>query len=229
MNYHWTDASRGETLSAVRGAHREVMTYVWYPADVDAGARCASYFPNYDAFERCVGETAMKKLLGEAGRTAARSGKLKPHAVEHAKVSASSKEYPLLVFSPGFGESCLTYSAMLEDLASHGYVVAAIDHPYDASCVVFPDGRSVPFEHESWDAAQKKTGGMMAYYASRIEVWASDTRFVLDQVIREQARSEPNAPFAGRIDLKRIGVFGHSVGGMTAARASELDGRFALA
>ena len=113
---------------------------------------------------------------------------------------------------------------MLEDLASHGYVIAAIDHPFDAKCVAFPDGRTSRFK--KWDAAQKNLSDMMAYYGSRIEVWALDTRFVLEQVIREQQSTTVKAPFAGRIDLKRIGVFGHSVGGMTAARASELDDRF---
>ena len=84
---------------------------------------------------------------------------------------------------------------MLEDLASHGYVIAAIDHPYDAKCVAFPDGRTVPFSQEKWDAAQKNLGDMMAYYASRIEVLgALDTRFVLEQVIREQQPTTVKAP-----------------------------------
>ena len=66
---------------------------------------------------------------------------LKVHAIDNAKVSAAAKNFPLLVFSPGFDESSLTYASTLEDLASHGYVIAAIDHPYDATCVTLPDGR----------------------------------------------------------------------------------------
>jgi pimeloyl-ACP methyl ester carboxylesterase len=226
MTCHLTDTARQETLAAPAGKQRELMVYLWYPAAPEPGAPRACYFPDFDAFERCVGETATKKLLGEAGRACARSGALKAHAVENAKISAVAKKFPLLVFSPGFDESCITYSATLAELASHGYLVAAIDHPYDATCVNFPDGRAVKFAQEKWDAATKSTASMMAYYGARIEVWAADTRFVLDQLISQRAGSQPSAVFGERIDRERIGIFGHSVGGMTAARASELDRRF---
>jgi predicted dienelactone hydrolase len=223
--YNWTDFSRPEPFSLQTGAHREVMVYVWYPADVGRTAQPAPYFPDFPAIEKCAGEADIKSLLG-AGYVPVKSGKLRTHSVENAKLSSSSKQYPLLVFSPGFGEYSLTYGAVLEDLASHGYVIAAIDHPYDASCVVFPDGRAIPFAQERWDAAKKQLDSMMAYYGSRINEWAADTRFVLDQLIRYNRTPHLGAPFARHLDLQRIGAFGHSVGGMTTVRACELDTRF---
>lgn len=52
-------------------------------------------------------------------------------------------KYPLLVFSPGLGQSRLLYGVMARSLASHGYAVVTIDHPYDAIVVEFPDGTVV--------------------------------------------------------------------------------------
>src|SRR5262245_19333985 len=223
--YHWTDSSRGEPFSTTPGAYREVMVYIWYPANAQPNAPTLPYLQDFASLEKCAGETEMKNLLGVAYMSV-KSGALRTHGAQDANISTSNKQYPLLVFSPGFGEYSLTYSAMLEDLASHGYAVAAIDHPYDATCVAFPDGRSIAFAQEKWDAAKKQLDSMMAYYGDRIEVWAADTRFVLDQLIRYNNTQSLSAPFVGRLNLQRVGVFGHSVGGMTAFRVGELDGRF---
>ena len=81
-----------------------MMVYLWYPADVLGPSALANYLPDFAAFKRCVGEAAMKKLLGGAGSMAARSGTLKLSAAQDARVSSSKKQYPLLVFSPGFDD-----------------------------------------------------------------------------------------------------------------------------
>ena len=47
-------------------------------------------------------------------------------------VGASKSPYPLLLFSPGFGNKPSQYLSQLEDLASHGYVVAGLEHPASA-------------------------------------------------------------------------------------------------
>lgn len=47
---------------------------------------------------------------------------------------------PLAIFSPGYGESRLMYGVLARSLASHGYVVITVDHPYDPNVVEFPDG-----------------------------------------------------------------------------------------
>jgi len=219
LAYHWTDTNRPEPFSEKTEAKREVMVYVWYPAEVERDAPRAKYLPDFKAIEKCAGEGEMRDLLGASYATV-KAGNLSTHAANDAKMSSDKKQYPVLLFSPGFGEFSLTYSAVLEDLASYGYVVVAIEHPYDATCVVFPDGRSIPFAQERWDKAKKEAASMMAYYGSRVEAWAADTRFVLNRLERFD-----RAPLAGRLDFQRVGIFGHSVGGMTAARVCELDTR----
>ncbi len=103
----------------------------------------------------------------------------------------------MLVFSPGFGETSLTYAAVLEDLASHGYVVFAVDHPHDAFCVVFPDGRAVPFDQAQWDAAIKRPGGAVAYQVAQVSIRAADMRYVIDRIMdlaRAPARDRHSLP-----------------------------------
>ncbi len=51
--------------------------------------------------------------------------------------------FPLVLFSPGLGESRLLYSVTAKSIAAQGYVVVTIDHPYDTEVVEFPDGSVV--------------------------------------------------------------------------------------
>lgn len=48
--------------------------------------------------------------------------------------------FPLVLFSPGWGNPRLLYGAMAREVASHGFAVVTIDHPYDPSFGEFPDG-----------------------------------------------------------------------------------------
>ena len=53
------------------------------------------------------------------------------------------ERFPVLIFSPGLGDPRLLYGATAKTIASLGYAVVTIDHPYDASIVEFPDGKVV--------------------------------------------------------------------------------------
>jgi predicted dienelactone hydrolase len=116
--------------------------------------------------------------------------------------------WPVVLFSPGFGVERGLYTSLTEDLASHGYVVVAIDHPHDASIVEFPDGHVV-IPASQMDITRALT------------VRVADTRFVLTEL----ARVARSGVFAGRLDLGRIGMFGHSLGGAAAASTMLVDRR----
>ncbi len=78
----------------------------------------------------------------------------------------------MVLFSPGFGTERQLYTGLTEDLASHGFVVVAIDHPHDANIVTFPDGHSVVRGH---------IAETQATINKALKVRVADTRFVLDQ------------------------------------------------
>jgi len=116
--------------------------------------------------------------------------------------------WPVVLFSPGFGVERELYAGLVEDLASHGYVVVAIDHPHDASIVEFPDGHVV---------VPSSQMDIMAALSVRI----ADTRFVLTEL----ARLGSAGFFAGLLDLGHVGMFGHSLGGAAAASTMLVDPR----
>ncbi len=231
--FHWIDSSRTNPFVAARSSRREVMVYVWFPTD-HRGQAAGPYIPHIDAIARALGDSLTKNEFGNA-LSAVVGGSVRSYVVDGATLSSASATYPVLVFSHGFAESGLTYSAQLADLASHGYVVFSIEHPYDAFAVWFPDGRVVPFASAAWDSAQQRhndvppgsPNGAVEYQLAQILIRADDFRFVLDQIARLNAASPHANPFAHRLDMSRIGVFGHSLGGGAAGDACRVDARIA--
>ena len=109
---------------------------------------------------------------------------------------------PLIVFSHSSGGRRRQSSFLCTHLASHGYVVAAMDH----SEVVVPELA----RRDDLTAGQK---------AALIEAWIAnrvpDIRFLLDHLLESESHLDPT----------RIGIVGHSFGGWTALAAPAADGR----
>jgi predicted dienelactone hydrolase len=229
MAFHWIDSSRTEPFAPALATRRELMVYVWYPSQAKhaagqgGGQREAPYIPHVAAIARALGDSLTRDEFG-AATGAVMAGTVHSYAIDSAPISMSRATFPVLVFSHGFGETSLTYAGQLTDLASHGYVVFAVEHPYDAFAVWFPDGHVVPFAGSAWDAARNRPNGAVGYQLAQVPVRAADLRFVLDRIIRLDAAPSGD-PFARRLDVSRIGVFGHSLGGVAAASACRTDER----
>lgn len=138
---------------------------------------------------------------------------------------AQEGDYPLIIFSHGaFGVIDSNYSTCME-LASHGYVVASIGHPYHAMFVRDVNGKitiaSRKFveeiyevnsdeilEGKSYEDKEKTT-----YLNSQewLKVRTGDMTFILDTIL-EKSETTEEVPFS-RIDKEKIGLFGHSLGG----------------
>src|SRR5262245_49174768 len=107
--YIWHEAP-GEAPPAGSGrGPRELVVWVWYPAAPEPGARPASYLP--------AGWEAVGQFWGFRAEGAF------SHAFADAPVASDRATYPVLVFSPA-GYPPLSLAAILEEVASHGYVVA---------------------------------------------------------------------------------------------------------
>lgn len=175
---------------------RELMVSLWYPATVARGERV----PYATAEES-------RLLLNMYGLT-----DVPPDALTrvrtHARVGAPPvlRRAPLVVLSPGFSLPRWTMTTLAEELASRGYVVAAVDHTYEAAAITFPDGRIA----ECVVCVGEWTGPEIA--ASR----AVDISFVLDRLLARYGRV---------IDPHRIAVAGHSMGGAAAATTMLADPR----
>lgn len=132
--------------------------------------------------------------------------------------------YPLVVFSHGaFGVIDSNYSTCME-LASNGYVVASIGHPYHAAFVKNVEGKttyadmdfikSVYTANETYDPEAERQ-----LYENSLEWMAlrtADENFVLDTIL-DRAKMGEEAPFS-LIDPEKIGLFGHSMGGASSVQ-----------
>ncbi|GIP56918.1 MULTISPECIES: alpha/beta hydrolase family protein [Paenibacillus] len=215
VNYHWIDDSRAEVRTAAEGDNREVMVRVWYPAKLVDNMRPAPY----------AHPARQLKLLGKGQPLYVNAiidsfKNVKTHSYLHLPVSSAQSGYPVLLFSPGFGASNFMYTSMTENLASHGYIVVAVEHPYYTEIpTLFPDGRvtkeKVVIAEESlvWDNMDE-----------HMQLWVDDIKFVLHR-LHDLNEKDPHNILAGRLDLHRIGMLGHSFGGAAAAQVMHQDSR----
>lgn len=132
--------------------------------------------------------------------------------------------YPLLVFSHGaFGIKTSNTSTFTE-LASHGYVVVSIDHPYHSFYTVSEDGKVVtvnPAYLQEFNNANKGVYSLEKYFGLNqkwMKLRTDDMDFVMDTIL-EQAGQKKDAVYE-RIDTEKIGVFGHSMGGAASVALS---------
>jgi hypothetical protein len=232
VTYHWVDTSRAETFSKDPTARREVVVDVWYPAKRVAGRPAASYLPDLPSLRRVFSDSAMRRRFAPAYE-AMEAGRLQTHATEGAPAQCPAPGCPVLIFSHGGGVDRAFYTAQYEDFAAHGYVVAAIAHPYLTHAVVFPDGRLVRLAPRVRDTSpdpsvpvwRRQIAEERARSDMNSEIAAADIRFVIDQLTHHARDPLRRAPFVGPLDLERIGALGHSMGGKAVARACQIDRR----
>lgn len=227
VGYDWIDTSRMDRFSA--GAHRELMVYLWYPTSANPGDSKGMYLPGAKQMDAAPG--IRRIMLDDSGANwpLIVSDAIFSHAVENALVAKKPKRFPVIVFSHGMGGSGFGYTSLLEDLVSHGYVVAAIEHTEGANAVWFPDGRIVPFHEDPPQpglSPAERFKKMMESVSVGINEGAADVRFVLDRLTALNAGDTRAFLLARRLDLNRVAAMGHSAGAEFAARACQLDARF---
>ncbi|MGW5680979.1 alpha/beta hydrolase family protein [Nonomuraea sp. NPDC003754] len=198
---HLVDTARPDPWNP-EADRRELMVSLWYPA-TRPGGRPAPY------------------LTGEESAAVLKGFDVPPGALvktrTHARQSPPpNKRLPLVLMSPGFSMPKATLTSLAEDLASRGYLVAAVEHTYESVATTFPDGRTT-----TCLACVKGQDG-----AKVAAVRVADLRFVLDELIGR-----------GLADRSRIAAVGHSMGGNSAVQllladrrvkaAANLDGTFA--
>lgn len=197
------DPTRDEPLTPDSTDYREVLFHVWYPAGPDGGVLAAFVrpVPTDTVFQRYYRYVGVEKLA-----------RVRVHAFAEAPLAAAAQRYPVILFSHGLGAVSAMYTTFLENLASHGYIVVGVDHPFFSTAFQMPDGRIV------------RNLSRQAFRQRDVITQALDLSFVLNALHLLNARG--NQRFYRRMDLEHVGVFGHSRGGFAAPHACRADRRF---
>ena len=215
VSFDWVDETRVETFAQNQEAKRELMVWLWYPAEPVPNVLPDEYLPA-NWLQACKQDQGIGSLLLQRFDT------IRVNAIADAPVSLAEAGYPVLILSPGYGPLPTDYTTLVEDLASHGYIVAGIANTYSAPVVVFPDGRVIRRVPEASIPDTSAEAGKQAA-DKLVMVWAADVVSVMNQL--EKHNADTGGKFSGRLDLNRLGVFGHSFGGAASAQACLVDDR----
>ena len=202
----WTDSSRRDPVDTTRA--RELALWIWYPAAQSPTEQRQPVLPEQWRARRI--EALTPKLGAEVARAA---GELRVHARADAPLLPGKERLPVLLFTPGLGWLASDYSVLLEELASHGYVIVGLAPTGFADVVRLADGREVLRTlgiGEKIGADQVHVHEDALFALRRLRAFVADKRSFVH----------------GRVDLARIGAVGHSLGGTTslvvAARDSDV-------
>ena len=241
--FYWIDKGHPDTYTPNPDDYREVSVQVWYPAELTGDEDPIRYM-------RKEAGRALAEFLDLPSPLFDHFALVRTHAYLNAGVAQSQTPFPVITYSPSGLMS--SHMALFEELASHGYVVLCIGHPYWNPFVYGADGRILPFDgqneyYKAWWAEENHTTGKEAKEqitvaktteaqerAQRwhnqlkpvairdLRKWAEDIGFVLDELEKLNSGS---GFLAGTLDLERVGIMGFSKGGAATGQFCATDGR----
>ncbi|MCA9948540.1 MAG: hypothetical protein KDE48_02755 [Anaerolineales bacterium] len=207
------DENRPEIYTADPDDKRELMAQFWYPTTADAKGEDALYLDS----------------LNVAGPVLAERFNLPSFLFDHINLTdldmiqnapVLDESLPVIIFSHGLTGIRMQNTTAARELASHGFLVAALDHTYGNALTVFPDGRVILYDEKrvfNGNDANPADGNQL------VNVWADDIAFLLAEMANFNA--EDGGWLNGRVDLSKVGVFGHSTGGGTTVQFCMQDER----
>jgi predicted dienelactone hydrolase len=197
------DAHRDDPYRA-GGEPRRLALQLWYPAEEGAAPGRSAWIDEPRAFA-----SAAAAWLDLPAFALSHLGLVSAHATRDAPAAAGTR--PVVLYAHGWSGFRNIHSTQMESLASHGYVVAAVDHVPGALASVYPDGEVVPID----PAALPSDVGEDEYQDASerlVDTFADDLSSTLDHLREDPA-------LAGRIDRGRVAMIGHSTGGGAAILA----------
>ncbi len=243
------DPARDETFAP--GKPREVEVIAWYPragGTPATGARDTAPYMR-DGMEEVLSFARLAKL-GDAYNGLVNVG---THAIIDAAPAATPAQFPVIVFSHGYTGLPSSHTGLMEDLASHGWAALHVVHPYDATGSKLSDGTVITFTNDAnamrpeimavlneWKQegatmekvvaatdGTEREGLLRGYLATLkntdqvVRRWVADVKVVFDRL----PKTGPGSQLAAKLDLSRLGVAGHSMGGVMAGQFCVEDRR----
>jgi len=233
-----TDEKRTELFDNDQKNKREITVKIWYPSDEKSNPE--PYLRNIEfAIKHCQFSEAFRNLT--------------TNSALNLPVSMKSEKYPLLLFSHGWGEHYAQNTILMEELASHGYIVFSIAHHYECKYSEYPDGKISYIEPSSFRfqkiMGEQQNPKAMELYKKMFEATNNDERIqvfletknIMPTLLKESPKywaedlsffldqikdiNESNGILKGKLDINRIGVLGMSMGGIATSELCLYDQR----
>ncbi|KKQ49321.1 MAG: Platelet-activating factor acetylhydrolase plasma/intracellular isoform II [candidate division TM6 bacterium GW2011_GWF2_38_10] len=198
MLFEFVDYARHDPLKTGVEKERRLVVQVWYPSSVqhDKDIETAAYPEEMIVmlkrkFAHMIEDSARMKDCFE------RLHDIRTYALPNAPLAPDIGKIPVVFFNHGYATTRGAYTSLCEDLASHGYVVVGTVHTFISPVNYYLDGTRIDFLVPRSD---------MLY-----SVYCDDIDFVVKQI-----RSGGLGTLGDLCDFERIGMIGHSLGGMVA-------------
>ncbi|MDN5214364.1 hypothetical protein QQ020_19955 [Fulvivirgaceae bacterium BMA12] len=240
--FFFEDSDREELITAGKEDRRSFVVRLWYPAENIESLPTSPYISAKIGRYIAERKAPLPFLLSHLNL-------IKTHSYVDAPLARHQDRYPVLIFSHGYESHPSMYYSFVEEIASHGYIIFFINHTYESSGATFPDGTTVftdtatvaqtfdwaktePF-YNKYVAAKTKEEKLKTALAAlksvglhdRIKYWVADAKFLIDHI--HDANFYP--ALKDKMDLKNLGMLGHSFGGALATEMLMADERVKVA
>ncbi len=209
--FHLVDEKRNDPFLAHSTQKRELMVKAYYPAKKDDSKPCSPYFHSPELLKLFAGFYNMPGFIFD------HLNLVKTNSKENLGLSDKKQRYPVVLFSHGAGTTMEVHTSQCEDLASRGFIVVAIDHTYASAATIFPN-KIVTQKEATTDFKTPEPAEIIT------QIMADDDKFVIDK-LGDINKGKIRTIFKEKLNLDKIGVIGHSVGGAVAYNLAINDSR----
>ena len=230
-----TDSTRIETLSKSK-TFRRIYVKIWYPTKNRTDNKYDKYLTSYpkEIISDIFASHGLNNQLIDS------IVKFNTFSVSELPINGNTEMFPLILFNPGFYFGMVDfYTSFMENLASHGYIVCSINHPYEQPFIEFPNGEKTFLKKKKAQLGYlqlflankfqfrkrntpKKVEIITRNYLHKLSIldkvvrrWTIDTQFFLNYIKNKHSISKQIDVYS-QMDLNNIGILGQSLGGAVA-------------
>jgi len=200
------DDDRPEIYTDDPNDTRRIKLQVWYPAETVEGYEQVPWL-----LDGITISNALSKDFGFPEFTLNQTAKVLSHSYLDAPISNNHAQYPIIIISHGWRGFRNLHQDFAEELASLGYIVVSIDHTYGSVATLFGED-DVAYLNKDALPSRESTPDFLDYANKLVSTYGDDVISTIDYLEVLNSNSELSN-FAGRLDLTKIGVLGHSTGG----------------
>ena len=217
----FNDTSRKEIYSENPNDTRTLVVRFFYPTNAIENLEKYPYLgTKMPYFEQHI--SSQYHLTHATSKLLLRN--IETHSFTNAPLSTEQQSYPIILFSHGgFGYPSDAYLTILENLASHGYIVAAIDHAYFNGLTLFANGKVVTDQKLSNQFNKMNQQEQKTFLTTIVETFKADMKFAIDEL--EKLNQNQNSIFYHYLNLNQIAAMGHSAGGTASIEFCRNDNR----